>query len=107
MLRGSAPLRALWRRRGALSAATSLQATPPTSPDNPIYSLSQGGFYGGGGQLGACMCLAFATIAWVLAIMFPTFAVLKILGLLRVSAEVEASGMDVSKHGGSAYTTEA
>ena len=71
------------RRRGALSAVTSLQATPPTSPDNPIYSLSQGGFYGGGGQLGACMCLAFATIAWVLAIMFPTFVVLKMLGMLR------------------------
>ena len=28
-------------------------------------------------------------------------------GLLRVSAEIEAAGMDVSKHGGSAYETAA
>ena len=25
------------------------------------------------------------------------------MGLLRVSAEIEAAGMDVSKHGGAAY----
>ena len=68
--------------------------------------MSQGGFYGGGGQLGACMCLAFATIAWVLTIMFPTFAVLKMMKMLRVAAEVEEAGMDVSKTGGSGYESQ-
>jgi len=34
---------------------------------------------------------------------FIMFFPLKKAGLLRVSAEVEAAGMDVSKHGGEAY----
>ena len=33
---------------------------------------------------------------------FMFFALMKI-GILRVSKEVEEAGMDVSKHGGSAY----
>ena len=46
------------------------------------------------------------------AFMFPgvcfiMFFLLKKLGLLRVSAEIEAAGMDVSKHGGNAYTNDA
>ena len=32
------------------------------------------------------------------------FGALKFAGLLRVSQEVEEAGMDVSKHGGTAYT---
>merc|ERR1711988_789637 len=46
-------------------------------------------FYGGGfDSTGAALALLFVA--------------LKMLGILRVSAEVEAAGMDVSKHGGSA-----
>lgn len=34
------------------------------------------------------------------------FAILKLLKLLRISAEEEQAGLDVSKHGGSAYNYE-
>ena len=37
--------------------------------------------------------------------MTPFFALLKGLGLFRVSAEVEEMGMDEVEHGGSAYKT--
>lgn len=44
--------------------------------------------------------------AWVGGIMFALFFTLHMLGLLRVKPEVELAGLDVSKHGGSAYNTE-
>ena len=39
--------------------------------------------------------------------MTPFFMLLKKLNLFRVSPEVEAQGLDVSHHGGSAYPHEA
>jgi len=42
-------------------------------------------------------------IAWVSITSSAMFATLKYTGMLRVSAEVEEAGMDVSKHGGDAY----
>merc|ERR1719387_1175900 len=61
-------------------------------------------FYGGDfDSTGAALALLFAEIAWVGTMSLIMFVPLKQLGLLRVSAEVEAAGMDVSKHGGSAY----
>ena len=41
------------------------------------------------------------------ALMTPFFMLLKKLNLFRVSPEVEAQGLDVSHHGGSAYPHEA
>ncbi len=38
--------------------------------------------------------------------MVPFFMLLKKVGLFRVSPEVEAQGLDVSHHGGSAYPHE-
>jgi ammonia channel protein AmtB len=38
--------------------------------------------------------------------MIPFFYILKMLNSLRISAEEEAMGLDVSKHGGSAYQSE-
>lgn len=40
---------------------------------------------------------------WTTAMMLPFFLVLRLLGMLRVSPEEEMQGVDVSKHGGSAY----
>ena len=56
-----------------------------------------------GNALGAACVALGAEIAWVGGMSFLMFFPLKKLGMLRVSAEIEAAGMDVSKHGGSAY----
>jgi len=70
------------------------------------YASGPGLFYGHGQALGAaCICLA-AESAWVIITSAILFFPLKKMGLLRVSAEIEAAGMDVSKHGGSAYANE-
>jgi len=66
-----------------------------------------GAFYGGTGHLLGCQVLGIVVItAWVGGIMFALFFTLHMLGLLRVKPEVELAGLDVSKHGGSAYNTE-
>ena len=44
--------------------------------------------------------------AWVGGLSFIMFFVLKMTGLLRVSQDIEEMGMDVSKHGGTAYELE-
>jgi len=73
----------------------------------PAYGYGSGAggglFYGGGAALGAAAAFLSATIAWVISLSALMFFPLKKLGMLRVAAEVEAAGMDVSKHGGSAY----
>ena len=48
-------------------------------------------------------CLAYA--AWGFVTMFILFSILKACGLLRVSAEDEERGLDISEHGMAAYTT--
>merc|ERR1711871_991659 len=62
-------------------------------------------FYGSGKPLGAAMAFLWADIAWTSGMSVLMFLPLKMAGLLRVSAEVEDAGMDVSKHGGSAYSS--
>jgi Amt family ammonium transporter len=66
---------------------------------------AQGIFYGGEDALAAAICFLFAVIGWVCVMSALMFLPLKVLGLLRVAADVEEVGMDVSKHGGSAYTS--
>jgi len=66
----------------------------------PHYGL----FYGGGGRLLGCQVIGILVIAgWVIVNMTLFFGVFKFLGRLRISAEEEQAGLDVSKHGGSAY----
>lgn len=61
-------------------------------------------FYGGGGRLLAANIIGcLVVIAWVCLLIGPLFLVMKTLGLLRISAEEEIIGNDVSKHGGAAY----
>mmetsp|Transcript_25762 Transcript_25762/g.56124 ORF Transcript_25762/g.56124 Transcript_25762/m.56124 type:complete len:537 (+) Transcript_25762:75-1685(+) len=71
------------------------------SIDNYPYGL----FYpGGGGRLLASQVIGILVIAgWTSAMMAPFFAIFKAFGCLRISAEEEQAGLDVSKHGGSAY----
>lgn len=58
-----------------------------------------GVFYGDGKLLGANIVLIIAIIGWVSATMVPLFGIMKVLGLARVSADVEAAGLDRSEHG--------
>jgi ammonium transporter, Amt family len=65
-------------------------------------------FYGGGGKLLASnLCGALIIAAWTVALIGPFFYVMNVLGLLRISAEEEIVGNDVSKHGGVAYPIDA
>lgn len=66
-----------------------------------------GGFYGGGGYLFVCQLIEVLVIfGWVTATMGPLFFGLHLLGLLRVPPDEEIAGMDMTKHGGSAYNVD-
>ncbi|KAL4643709.1 hypothetical protein ACB092_02G111500 [Castanea dentata] len=61
-------------------------------------------FMGGGGRLLAAHVVQILVIVgWVSATMGPLFFVLHKLNLLRISAEDEMAGMDMTRHGGFAY----
>ncbi|KAG2494365.1 hypothetical protein HYH03_007422 [Edaphochlamys debaryana] len=61
-------------------------------------------FYGGGGKLLASQVIGILAIGgWVMGTMGPFFLAFRAAGALRISAEDEHTGLDVSKHGGSAY----
>ncbi|KAF3457524.1 hypothetical protein FNV43_RR02182 [Rhamnella rubrinervis] len=71
----------------------------PGVPGRP-YGL----FMGGGGKLlGAHVIQILVIIGWVSATMGPLFFILHKLNLLRISAEDEMAGMDLTRHGGFAY----
>ena len=65
-----------------------------------------GAFYGGGCLIGVTLATLCAEIVWVGGTSFLLFYALKMAGILRVSSEVEEAGMDISKHGGTAYEKE-
>jgi ammonium transporter, Amt family len=61
-------------------------------------------FYGGGGKLLASNVVGALTVAvWTLFLITPLFFCMKVIGILRISAEEEIIGNDISKHGGVAY----
>ena len=62
---------------------------------------------GGATTLGIQALGAFAIAGWAFVTMFGLFSVLKATGILRVSAEEEAAGLDISEHGMRAYTSDA
>ncbi|RZS11025.1 hypothetical protein BHM03_00042316 [Ensete ventricosum] len=71
----------------------------PGRPGRP-YGL----FMGGGGRLLAAHVIQILVIlGWVSCTMGPLFYALHKLGLLRISAEDETAGMDLTRHGGFAY----
>ncbi|GMH51865.1 hypothetical protein TrRE_jg5056 [Triparma retinervis] len=63
----------------------------------------EGLFYGGGKLLAAEVCLVLFVIGWVSCLMGPFFMLLNKIGWFRVTIEEEEVGLDISKHGGSAY----
>ena len=63
-------------------------------------------FYGGDGQLIAANLLAVVTIsAWALLLGSATLLPLHRAGLMRISAEFETTGIDVSEMGRAAYSS--
>jgi ammonium transporter, Amt family len=85
-----------------LFATGQFGAPTPTGPDTS--SVVTGLFYGGGitqlvAQLVGSVAITSATFSTSLALMYA----LKAAGVLRLSAEKERAGMDVSEHGGPAY----
>jgi Amt family ammonium transporter len=61
-------------------------------------------FYGGGGDLLGCQIIGIIAIAaWTMTLLGAFFYALKVTNHLRIPAEEEHAGIDVSHHGGSAY----
>eukprot|EP00798_Chlamydomonas_sp_ICE-L_P027924 gene27924-2530_t len=77
----------------------------PTNDIDSIDNYPYGLFYpGGGGRLLASQVVGvLVIIGWVCGNMVPLFYTLKWFGVLRISPEEEQAGLDISKHGGSAY----
>lgn len=69
----------------------------------PLGDEWAGAFFGGSKPLGAAVTTLVIEIVWVAFFSVLMFLGLKFGGILRVPAEVEDAGMDVSKHGGAAY----
>jgi Amt family ammonium transporter len=69
------------------------------------YGACSGGgaLYGNGNCLGIALAALFAEVGWVATMSCLLFGTLRACKVLRISEEVEDAGMDVSKHGGSAY----
>ncbi len=71
---------------------------------SPYYGV----FYGSKGNLLASQCVGIlAIVGWTCGLTGALFFVLKRIGQLRISEEDEHRGLDASKHGGSAYNTNA
>lgn len=71
---------------------------------NDFSDRPYGLFMGGGGKLLAAQIIEILVIAgWVSATMGPLFLILHKLRLLRISPEDEIAGMDITRHGGTAY----
>ena len=88
--------------------ATALLAAPAygyhgTLDDGCKEGGGVGAFYGGGCLIGVTVATLFAEIAWVSGTSLVLFGGLRLAGLLRVSFESEELGLDVMKHGGTAY----
>lgn len=67
-----------------------------------IWGVIAAGIFGPH-NIGTQIIGAVVISAWAFATMFILFSVLKAAGLLRVSAEDEQSGLDISEHGMHAY----
>jgi len=87
-----------------LFATGQFGAPTPYGADTSADSLVTGLFYGGGwkqlvAQMTGSASILVATFGSSLAVMY----LLKSFGILRISAERELAGIDVTEHGGPAY----
>jgi len=57
-----------------------------------------------GSQFAAQLAFVIAIMVWVGLCSLLMFGLLKVIGILRVSAEVEEGGLDNTEHGGGAYS---
>jgi Amt family ammonium transporter len=84
--------------------------------DDPVGAISVHGVCGAWGTLavaffdttGAASFLVqlygvLACFAWTFIVAFAIFSIIKAVGLLRVTPEEEAEGLDIGEHGASAY----
>ena len=70
-------------------------------------TIDQGVLYGGNGKLLAAQVITILTVfGWTSVTMGPLFFILNSLNLLRIPPDQEIAGMDVTRHGGSAYNLE-
>ncbi|KAJ1622644.1 ammonium transporter AmtB-like domain-containing protein [Pavlovales sp. CCMP2436] len=75
-------------------------------PEYSYNGLGSHGFVYPGDKpdlLGVQITAIAIIVAWVGGCSTILFASLRLLGVLRVPADIEEAGMDVSKHGGGAY----
>ncbi len=78
--------------------STGLFAVPSLS-----YNGSCGLFYGCHETILASLAAVSVQFLWVSSLSILMFYTLKYLSLLRITSEEEQQGLDISKHGGSAY----
>ncbi len=84
------------------AAGSSPYGTPGITPHAP--EALTGLFYGGGAKVLIAQCIGSGIIVVAtFAVAMGVFAVLNLMGLLRISKEGELEGMDLHEHGISAY----
>jgi Amt family ammonium transporter len=70
-----------------------------------LFNSDGGLLYGGGfAQLGVQLVGAVSFFVWAFGMGFITFSVIKMIFGVRVSAEEERKGLDISEHGSEAYS---
>ena len=75
----------------------------PHHVEQAFGTTKYGAFYGGGGNLLACQVIGVLVIAgWTCFWSGILFAILRALKRIRITADMEQAGLDVSKHGGTA-----
>ncbi len=67
-----------------------------------VWGVLAAGIFGGANLTNQAIGIV-AVCAWSFVTMFILFSILKVVGILRVSAEDEEQGLDVSEHGMHAY----
>jgi len=79
---------------------TRINTTAAYSEDQPCGAFFPGC---GGQQLGVNLLAAVMVLIWSMSMGAIVFGAMRLAGVLRISAEEEHEGLDISHHGGGAY----